>query len=160
MTIVKVMPSPEAIDVPFDNSGNGFTSDNVQDAIEESALFQGGKRRFPVTLLSNGTQSNNEWITYSELLPDVVVLFPIDCVLKELTWANRRDDVDFDLEFYKNGTNTANRFWTYEIRNGDEFGYTTGLNFSFSAGDWIRIKYRDRGKNTSDMALVLWMEST
>jgi len=87
-------------------------------------------------------------------------LFPIPTSLQEITYTNRNNNVDFDLKFYKNGTTPGDLFYTYSVTNGSPFGYTLGLNFSFAPGDYIRIKYKDQGRNTSDLALVLWMVGT
>ena len=157
----KIPPSSrtqDAIDTPFDNSTNGFTADEVQSAIEEAKETAEGKPRFTLTLVNNGTISNNQWVAYSDLTPDLVILFPIDCTVKEFTWANKNTDVSFDLEFYKNGiADPGDKYRTVNVVNdADGHGYYSGWDDDFTAGDWIRIKYKDQGTNCKDLVCVIF----
>ena len=151
---------PVAESVPFDTDNNDFPSsvEDVQAAIEYAKQNAEGFPRAGVPLISNGTMSNNEWLTYSELTPERKIIFPVKTKINEITWDNNNGNVSFDLEFYKNGTSPSDLFWTYEVRNNaNGWAYVTGLNFQFEAGDWIRIKYKDKGANCVDMVMVLWI---
>ncbi len=129
----------------------------VQAAIEYVYNNAPGKSaRFTITLIHNGTVSNNEWLTYSELTPDVWIQFPFNCKLEEMTWGNKRTNRTFNLEFYKNGTGAGDIFRT-KIISGQEYGYESGLGDTFNTGDRIRLKYKDMGLNAADMVVVLYM---
>lgn len=147
-------PVPEAI--PFEDPI--FTSDNVKDAIVEAKNTAEGFPRAGIPLINNGTQSNNDWIAYSNLTPAVKIVFPVKTKLNEVTWANSRTSVEFALEFHKNGTTAGDIFYTYTVSSGSQnYGYVDGLSYTFDAGDWIRIKYDDQGTNTSDLVVLLWI---
>jgi hypothetical protein len=143
--------------IPFDNSSNGFISDNAQSAIEEAKQNSEGFPRAGIVLIANGVVSNNQFISYSDLLPNTPVgPFPVKLKLNELMWSNTNLNVSFDLLFYLNGSATP--FYTYStVSDADGMGYASGLSFSFAVGDYIKIKYVDQGTNASDMALVLWV---
>ena len=101
---------------------------------------------------------NNDWWTYNNLTPDRKIFFPVKSKLNELTWDANGNNVSFDLEFYKNGIDSGNLFWTHEVR-GNTVGYEIlpELSYTFDAGDWIRILYKDKGLNISDAVMVLWI---
>ena len=157
--------TPVAESVPFDGTtdtnGNPldppFVSEDVKAAIIEARdTAQGIAARFTLTLISNGWVSDDEWITYSELTPDIWIQLPFKCELMEYTWANKKTNRSFDLEFYKNGLNNSDIFLTEQIRN-QEYGYRTGINTMLNAGDRVRIKYKDQGNNCSDLVVVLYL---
>ncbi len=143
----------------FDNSTNGFDADNVQEAIEEAKLTAEGFPRAGITLISNGSQGANEWITYSELTPDNKIVFPVNTRLNEITFSNAISDVEFDLQIFKNGIAGGDLIYTasFDTAAGIDYGYLANINLDFLAGDWIRIKYIDQGTNTSDLTVVLWI---
>jgi len=148
--------SPVCEQIPF--SDPGFTADNVCDGIIEAKLYAEGFPRAGIVLVNNGTQGNNDWIAYSNLTPDVKIVLPVNTKLHEITFGNSKTNVEFDLEFYKNGTAAGDIFYTYSVSSGaDNYGYVAGLTYTFNAGDWIRIKYKDQGTNTSDLVVTLWI---
>jgi len=143
--------------IPFDNSSNGFTADNVQTAIEETKTYNEGFPRAGINLINNGSVSNNQFISYSELLPNTPIgPFPVKLKLNEIMWSNVNTNVSFDLQFFLNGSATP--FYTYStVNDADGMGYASGLTYTFNVGDYIKIKYIDQGTNASDFALVLWV---
>jgi hypothetical protein len=54
--------SPVARSVPFDNTTNGYTSLNVQDAIEESALITSAKSRYVLLAHYGGNASTGRFL--------------------------------------------------------------------------------------------------
>lgn len=54
-----------AITTPFDNSTNGFTSTNVQAAIEEAKSAATSKARYVVSAGFDGTASTGRWLEFS-----------------------------------------------------------------------------------------------
>jgi len=148
----------KADDIYFDNSILNWpiSEDTVQKAIEYTYSNATGniKPRFTLTLINNGTVSNNQWITFSELTPDVWIQFPLDCEIKEFTFDNSRSNTSFDLEFYKNSTVGA-PYRTLSIVT-TQYGYYSGWSDSFNAGDRLRIRYTDQGVNASDLVCVLY----
>jgi hypothetical protein len=155
----KIIVSSVAKSVPFDNATNGFIAQETQSAIEEAKQNAEGFPRAGIILTANGTQSNGDWISYSELTPSAKIVFPVNSRLNEITFSNNTPDVEFALEFYKNGTAIGNLVYTWTVNTspGVDFSYTSGININFVAGDWIRIKYIDQGDNTSDLNVVLWI---
>lgn len=151
--------SQVARSTPFDNSTNGFTSVETQSAIEEAKAQAEGFPRAGLILISNGTQGNNDWITYSELTPNNKIVFPTNTRINEITFSNANVDVEFDLQIFKNGIAVGNLIYTASFDTGAsvDYGLITGVNLDFLAGDWIRIKYIDQGTNTSDLVVTLWI---
>jgi len=151
----------DAISTPFDPTGTSFPTsiDNCQDAIEYAKQNAEGFPRAGIPLVNNGTQGNGDWITYSNLTPGAKIVFPVNTRLNEITFANQRNDVEFDLEFYKNGTAGGDLVYTWSVNTGSgiNYGYVDGLTLDFNAGDWIRILYVDQGTNTSDLVVTLWI---
>lgn len=152
--------SPVSRQIPFDNATNGFTADEVQAAIEEAKLTAEGLPRLSINLINNGVTGNNDWISYSELTPNTNIIFPLPVRLSEIAWSNSNTSVEFSVEFYKNGRAGGDLLFTYgPVTSGAaNFGYVSGLNYEFAAGDWIIPKYIDQGTNCSDLVLSLWLQ--
>lgn len=142
----------------FDTSLNDFPStiEEVQSAIEYAKQNAEGFPRAGLPLIYNGTVSNNDWVSYSNLTPDVPIIFPVNTKLNELTWANNNNDRDFDIEIYReDGTTYLTKF---EVRNStNNYGYFEDIDLTFTAGTGMRIKYIDQGKNCRDLCLVPWI---
>jgi hypothetical protein len=143
---------------PFDNTGNDFVSDNVQDAIEEAKQNAEGFPRAGIRGVYNGTVGNNNWLGPSELLPNTpFVVFPVNTKLNEITWSNQTSNVAFRIEF-RTVSKTGTIFYTMQVTSPNPgYGYISGLNFTFSPGDVIYAQYLDDGTNCSDMDLILWI---
>jgi len=137
---------------------NNYIAENVQEALEEVDDIA----RLPVSplpLIMNGTMSNGDWITYSNLTPNTAIVIPVKSQLVAFTWANTSTSREFDLEFYKNGRGTT-KYATREVRSGlTTSGYFSGLTDPFNAGDTLDIKYIDQGSNASDLVLVLYLKA-
>lgn len=143
--------------VPFDNDTNGFSAEDTQAAIEEAKATAAGLPRFTLPLIYNGTVSNGDWITYSNLTPNARIILPVKCRLQEVSWSNSRSSADFDYDLYKNGRGTGTLLDTLEIRNL-QYGYFTSINQDFNAGDIIDIEYIDQGTNASDLCTILYFQ--
>jgi hypothetical protein len=138
----------------FDNTSNGFTATNVQTAIEEARNTATGLLMYTVSVTCNGSMSNGQWIGKGELLSNTVTyVAPRSLQLIGASWGNSNANVDFDLEFFKNGRGTT-KFRTFQIRNLT-YGYEFNWSDSFVAGDFLDIKYVDQGDNASDFAIDL-----
>jgi hypothetical protein len=148
---------------PFDNSTNGFIATNVQAAIEE-VRFVAESKRLVLTLTNNGTLANGNWITYSELLANPRILFPIKVRLKELSWVNNNVNLGaFDFVCYKNGQAAGNIIYTYSAPAADRtvgYGYHLIPNaFDFLPGESLYIKYvKPSGTSLADLALLVYIE--
>jgi len=121
--------------------------------------------QFPRTtlhLIYNGTVSNGDWITYSNLTPNARIVIPIRSKLVEITWSNTNTSVEFDLTLRRNGR-TETIFETLEVRSGsDSSGYFKESDINsptFEEGDTIDIQYVDQGTNVNDLATVLFIQA-
>jgi len=132
--------------------------------VHDKLQSQIGIARFPIQLVMNGTMSNNDYVTYSNLISNPAIRFPTNSKLTEITWNNSNTSVDFDLEFSRfeaDGTAySGNPFYTYEVRNQDYGDIETGLDYDFLEGDYIEIVYKDQGTNCSDFVCILWCYKT
>lgn len=149
----------DAIDTFFDNSTNGFTANNVQEAIEE-VEFIAAPLIVPILLTHNGTLSNNTFLGYDNLLPgdSTPVIAPITGNFTVFTWSNSRSFADFELEFRKN-TTVGTPFFSWSVNNTKTASVVLPTPEPFTAGDEIYVKYVDQGFNASDAAVVLGFKS-
>jgi len=137
---------------PFDNETNSFTATEAQSAIEEARDTATGKIQWIVSINRNSSMSNGDWFGRNELMSNTATyIFTRDTRMIGLSWSNAKTNVDFQLEFYKNGRATT-KFYTYTASNL-QFGYVTGLSYDFQAGDFLDIKYIDTGDNARDLGL-------
>lgn len=152
-----ILASPVAISIPFDNSTNGFTADEVQSAIEEARLLAQGFPRAGKSITANGTLGNNDWLGPTELLPNTpAMVFAVKLQLNEITWANQTTNVEFRIEF-RSGSKTGTIFYTLDVNPSNPgYGYVDGLSFTFNPGDTIWMQYKDDGQNMSDAEVMLW----
>lgn len=167
------MPSPfttpVATSVPFEPQRNPdytgqasiITAQNCQDAIEE--VFQnapGKQARFTLSLLNNNSMTNGQRFGYSELLPNVPVILPRKCRLKEITFSNANATTDARFRIYArtptaSPTPSGTLLYTWNITNSLS-SVVTGLDLLFQAGQEVLINFVDTGRNPSDAAMVLF----
>lgn len=154
----KMIKSVVAKVIPFDNSTNGFTSTEVQSAIEETKTYGEGFPRAGIKGTYNGTVGNNNWLGPNELLPNTpFVVFPVSTKLNEISWSNQTSDVAFRIQF-RTVSKTGTIFYTLTVTSPNPgYGYVSGLNYTFSPGTVIYAQYLDDGTNCSDMDLTLWI---
>lgn len=147
---------PNATDVPFDNSTNGYTADNVQDAIEEGVSLALQTPIFPLSLLWNGTVSNGKWYGYSNLLPgdETPIVIPSKSEFIGFTWSNGNTGADFTLHFKKNSTGAAD-FLSDSRTNTQFYNYFLVTPELFLAGETIFIQHEDDGTNANDVGFIL-----
>jgi hypothetical protein len=152
-----------AANISFDNTGNGFTANEVQSAIEEAKTNAEGFPRAGLSLTSNGTLSTGNYITYTELLANPRILFPVTTRIKEITWVNVNTNLGaFTFQIYKNGQALGNLFYTYTPTAANRtvgYGYFVfPIDLDYAAGDSMYIKYvKPSGTSLADLALVVWI---
>lgn len=145
--------------VSFDDSSFGFDAEDVQEAFQELDFIV-APLVVPISLIYNGTLSNNEFIGYSNLLPgdSTPVISPMSGVWRGFTWSNSKDNCDFALEF-RIGSTTATPFFTWSVDNTQTADVNFPVSPSVTAGDEVYIKYIDEGTNAADAAIVLKFKS-
>lgn len=141
---------------PFDNSTNGFTATQVQEAIEEAKATAPGFARASITTTFNGSIGNNQWLGYNELLPGdtVPIRLPWACVLKEISVSWVGAAVDGQIRIFKNGTTDPTNVVFTQTFTNQNGGSVFFPNISFAANDQLRGRWIDQGDNPSDMAIV------
>lgn len=139
--------SPTADSIPFDNDTNGFTADNVQDAIEEVQGDKIGKLLDFIFTASGNTA--DKWLgvgngsTSSNTLPFIV---PQSAKLSWLTFSNQDDNVDIDVEVYINGA----LLYTWLVRN-KRTSYKTNLpTLAMNQGDRLSCFIKKYAGGTGD----------
>jgi len=152
-----------ALNIDFNNLTNGFTSDNVQNAIEEVKTYGEEFPRAGLSLTYNGTLTSGNWISYTELLSNPRIIFPVKIRIKEITWVNSNTNVgSFNFQFFKNGQLAGNLIYTYSPTAGERtagYGYSPApLDLDFNAGDSLYIKYvKPSGTSLSDLGFIIWI---
>lgn len=160
----KVRSSPVSIQIPFDPTlpSPAFTSENVQDAIDEARSSAVSVLRFTIVCTFNSTVGNNQWLGYSNLLPGdtTPIALPLDCTLKEIATSFGGSSVDGELIIYKNGTAGGNIVAGTNLiyTNENESKVFTDVDIDFSAGDTLRGRWTDNGSNPNDMSIVYYFE--
>lgn len=136
---------PNAADIPYDPNvcSSPFTADNVQDAICEARLSATGKL-MPFFFFSTGNVSN-KWLNFtngsttSDTLP-MVLQFGANLI--GTTFSNQDNNVDMDIEIYRNGVLPANLMYTRLIRN-KRTAWKTDISISgFNQGDRISVYFK------------------
>lgn len=157
----------DAEDVVFDNSSNGFISDNTQDAIEEvkanstSSIIQ-------ATFQNNGT-SSNIWLNHGESpIPsnNTPFIIPFDCKFVGISFSNDSSGVDLDVEVnisnFNNGS-TIDKTFIYELRDVRDYIKTdintNNANLILNAGDKAAVYLRDQGSNPNDPVVYLYFKT-
>ena len=150
---------------------NGFTANNVQEAIEQAEDLAISKTRFTIVCAFNGTISNNNWLGFNEVLPgnQVPIRLPIKCRLKEIQFSYAQsnilgiplgsEQIDGRFDLYKNGlTSPTNVVYQASFSNDAGGKYFTNVNVDFLPGDYMVGRWVDLGDNPSDMAIVYFFE--
>lgn len=153
--------TPVAEQIPFDNDGNGFVSEEAQSAIEEARDSAAGFPRAGLALVQNGTMSDNDLISYSHLTPQTPIVFPVNTQLNEITFSNNRNSIECDIEIWDGEVTTGTLIKTISVNTGGS-GKTQVFdlnadNLTFTAGDFIQLRYINQGTNARDMVIVLWI---
>lgn len=137
-----------AIDSPFDNSTNGFTATDEQAAIKE-ARDSGIGTVLPYPFLASGNTADKWLGTFEAQFSSNVtpLIVPQDSDLKGMLWMNQDDDVDIDVEVYRNATLVK----TFEVRN-KRMAWVVGISpaVSFNQGDRISVFLKKYTGGTGD----------
>lgn len=147
----------------FDNTSNGFTATNEQDAIEEARDTAVGKARFAMLFVHNGTVGAGTWLGFSELVPSntTPLVVPVAAKLKELAMSFKGANVDGVLKIFKNGTTDPTHVVaSITFTNENTYKLVTGLDIDLVAGDLLRAKWTDTGDNPSDACLQWFFQTT
>jgi len=84
-------------------------------------------------------------------------VFPFSATATSLTFSNREDNADIDVEFYKNGT----FLFTWSVTNSHTAFKTSALStLSFVAGDRLGIFLTDTGVNANKITVIITYEVT
>lgn len=153
---MKFNKSPHALHIPFDNSTNGYTAVTTQGAIEEGVATAIAKPRYSIVTVHNSTISNNQWLSYSNLVPGdtVPIRIPLDSFLREISFAFAGTSVDGQFDLYKNGLTAGDIVASITFTNVNNFKLETGLSIPLASGDYIVGRWIDTGTNPSDMCIT------
>ena len=144
---------PVAVALPFDNSTNGFTAENGQEAIEEAAAIANAAV-FTIPLVYNGTLSGTLFISYSNLTPNSPIIIPVNCTFVGFTYSNSAPGADYTFNF-RNNVTTGTPFFTVSKTNTQFFAQTIPVPELFTAGDVLSLQYVDNGTNSNDGVWIL-----
>lgn len=163
MTRIIKSSLPVAEDVEFDNSTNGFVSDNVQDAIEEVQNKTIGAI-FNVTFNSSGIVFGTDFLSYSNDLAtsdETPFVIPFSCELVSITYTNEDPNTDGTIFIQKSDFNSGNSDSTvlsYSFTNVRTFVHTNFTKPTFSPGDKIAVALRDDGTNPDEPRIELFFQ--
>lgn len=136
----KLLNAVPAETVYFKNDtdySNGFTANEVQSAIEEARLSGIGTVH-DYHFSSSTSNTNNAWLSHADpsaTSNEVPMIAPQDMDVKGVTFSNKDDNSETDVEIYKNGTLEA----TVEIRDA-RYGWELGTTLlSVSQGDRLSV---------------------
>lgn len=121
-----------------------------------------GRGAFPIQHITNGVPADNQWLSYYNTMTGTGswIIVPCDCTLQAMTWVNRNTGVDFDLEFYKNGTvSPTNLIKIFSVTNSTSF-YALDKDWGIDLleGDLVRVKYKSTGTDVRDMTTIYYFQ--
>lgn len=140
---------PIAEDVDFDNTGNGFISDNVQGAIEEigasaSPGFSFGR---------NGNVSAGTWLNRPGNVPSNragVTISISNPVIVEISCSNRQIDT-YTLEIHEHEGDLVNSQLLGTITVTNARGGAFSVNFPATTGRQIAVRLSNSGGGVRDI---------
>ena len=155
-----------AASTPFDNEGTTFSSENVQDAIEEAKSDAINLPRFAIGAVHNATLSNGQLVGVTNLV-NVPLVVPIRSILAEVTfYQDGGAERDGEYLFYRNTQTAPNLFFTWTLNNTTtavaDSTNVGGSDFTsplFEQGDLLLIYYNDTGTNHSDVSLFNYFQA-
>lgn len=135
--------------VPFDNDSNGFSADNVQEAIEEigasaSPGFSFGR---------NGNVSAGTWLRRPGNVPSnrAGVTIPINNpIIVEVSCSNRNVDT-YTIEIYEHEGNSVNLTLLGSVNVIGARGGTFTTNFAATKGKQIAVRLSTGGGSVRDL---------
>ena len=152
--------------IRFDNSTNGFTSTEVQSAIEESKTSVVGSM-FQTLFENNGT-SSNIWLNYGAnpaSSNSVFTLMPFNCKLVACSFTNAASSADLDIQVNianQGSGNTVNRTIIFQVRNDRvatfSFPNSSNSNLLLNQGDKVGVYIKDQGDNANDPVVTLYFK--
>ena len=125
------LQSQVARSTPFDNSTNGFTAINVQDAIEEAKNSAIANDRFIVSCGFDGNATDGRYLEFQSNVDSNLVgwIVPVNCYIKELTLGIVSSSTLTVQLLKKDGTNLTSITLT-----SARTGIVTGLNVELLQG--------------------------
>ena len=131
----------DAEDIKFNNASNGFTSTNVQAAIEEAKnTASGGTARWMASPGFDGTASSGRYLEFSSNVDSNQsgLVIPLACTLKEISLAlNTSGTVTFTVYTWNGTTETS---ITTISTSSSRKAIVTGLNIALVTNAEIRVK--------------------
>lgn len=138
-----------ASNVTFDNSTNGFSADNVQDAIQESGASASPGFSFG----RSGSVSGNTWLRRPGNVPSnrAGVTIPINNpVISEVSCSNRNIDT-YTLEIWEHEGNLTNDILLGTVDVVAARGGTFAVNFPTSKGKQIAVRLQGGSGSVRDL---------
>jgi hypothetical protein len=152
--------------IRFDNSTNGFSSSEVQSAIEESKTSVVGSM-FHMLFENNGT-STNIWLNYGAnpaSSNSVFAVMPFDCKLVACSFTNAASSVDLNIQVNianQGSGNTVNRTIIFKVKNDRvatfSFPNSNNSNLLLNQGDKVGVYINDKGDNPNDPVVTLYFK--
>ena len=123
--------------IPFDNDSNGYTSDNTQEAIEETK-FNAGVSQYAVIFAYNGVGANKFLELFSSISSDTSPFVIVNA--GQITGLSVSVKVATTATYtvYVNGISVDTLTITAET-----IGFEGDLTHSVSAGDYVSVKITD-----------------
>lgn len=124
-----------AYSVPFDNDTNGYTADNVQEAIEETKTTA-GQARYALLFGYNGNASNR-WLELFQSNPSETTPYVVaeNSEVVAMSLSNTNTSATATVTLYKNGVLLD----TLSVTSA-QTAYESGLSWSLSPGDELSAK--------------------
>ncbi len=140
-----------AENIPFDNSTNGFTGDNIQTAIEESGASASPGFSFG----RSGNVSAGTWLRRPGNVPSnrAGVTVPIDNpIISEVSCSNRNIDT-YTLEIYEHEGNRVNESLLGSVTVTSARGDTFSVNLTATKGKQIAVRLASGGGSVRDLGV-------
>jgi len=130
------------------NNGNGKTTVTATSEALAGSSFQ-------YAFVSQGALGN-KWLAYHDHPSNTTVApIPFACSLLCMTFSNKTNDRDVDIEVYKNGFSGGNKIYTWQIRD-KRWAYKTDIaSVNLNAGDYVALYGKKITSNTKPTDVVV-----
>lgn len=155
MPLVQFVKHQQAVNVPFDNSTNGFISTEVQSAIEEARATAEGRARFMANCGFDGNAGVGRYLEFNSNVDSNIagLVLPRAAHLWELALVHSANSaVTFQVLSW-NGT-TETLITSISTTAAQRKAAVTGLDIALASGVELRVK--DSAGACSRPILYMW----
>lgn len=147
--------NPVAGSVPFDNSSNGFTSEDTQAAIEEVKASVAASASPGFTWGRSGTVTKNTWLLNDSVPSNTSgrIIALNGAVIKEIFCANEDPTAGIVLGIYQHEGGLVNAILLGAVTTLAQRSNTFSVSFSVTFGKQLAVKLESSSVNAKNIVV-------